>query len=179
MSTSPSALLLSLTLVSTLAGGVAAAEDLGFRFSESSGRCENQDGQVGLNPGLLGECGDLAGADLGAAQLDGLNLRGADLSRAYLFGASLKRADLRSALLQKAQLGAARLDGADLRGANLNEAYLFSTTLHDADLRGAQLETVRLARTSLRGATFDWTTSLPVPSKRAAELGMVRVGRAR
>lgn len=103
-----------------------------------------------------------APADLGWANLNGLNLDGvsfarcvlklafckgcsfvgADFSRAKLRGINLEGCDLRSAAFREADLEGAHmigadLTGADLSGANLKLANLDGSVLKDADLTGA------------------------------------------
>ena len=69
----------------------------------------------------------MAEADLGAANLRGVNFR-----KACLNGANLERADLQQADLMKANLNGANLRKADLSGANI-----YGANLQDADLTGA------------------------------------------
>ena len=116
---------------------------------------------------------DLEGADLGGANLAGLdlrgwrlqylNLRGADLGGANLEdsvqlgtdlrGANLGGANLRGVKLEGANLGGANLGGADLRGVKPEGA-----NLRGANLGGADLTSSRLAGVSLRGADLTGVT---------------------
>ena len=48
----------------------AFAADEGYRFNDSTGRCEKA-GKVGRNPEFVGECGDLRGPDLRGVYLYG------------------------------------------------------------------------------------------------------------
>lgn len=104
-----------------------------------------------------------APADLGWANLNGLDLdgavfsrcvlklafcrgcslAGADFSEAELRGINLEGCDLRSAVFRGADLEGAHmigadLTGADLTGANLKLANFDGATLRDADLSGAR-----------------------------------------
>ncbi|MBV5318276.1 MAG: pentapeptide repeat-containing protein [Desulfobulbaceae bacterium] len=83
---------------------------------------------------------NLAGADLGKAELIGARLAKADLHGANLSMANLRRADLQGANLREAILTYANLPGADLRGADLRGAVLKGANLIRADLSGAKLE---------------------------------------
>lgn len=83
---------------------------------------------------------NLAGADLGKAELVGAKLAKADLHGANLSMANLRRADLQGANLRDAILTYTNLPGADLRGADLRGAVLKGANLIRADLTGAKLE---------------------------------------
>ena len=54
-----------------------AQEDLGFRYQD--GKCVNEAGEEGRNPGYKGECGNLQGEDLQGLPLDGIDFSGANL----------------------------------------------------------------------------------------------------
>jgi hypothetical protein len=155
----------TLTLSSALLFATAAmAEDQGFRVDPSSGQCMNDRGDLGLNPKYVGECGELAGADLANAELQGVNLRGADLRGANLTGAYLNGADLRGAVLSGANLTGAYLYKADLRGSTLRQTRFLSTHLSGADLtgadlRGAQMLTKDLYRVSMKDVFLDEETA--------------------
>jgi hypothetical protein len=173
-----------------LAIPAAAQQDLGFRYQD--GKCVNADGEEGLNPGYVDECGGLRGHDLRQAPLDRVNLAGADLQAARLTrarmrrvilrdadlrgaeldGADLRQADLRSANLDRARLGGSDLTGAQLQDADLIRTDLVAAILRDADLTGANLRSADLrdadlsyadvTRANLRGARFNASTILPV-----------------
>ena len=91
-------------------------------------------------------------ANLGGADLSGVNLIGIDLSDAYLNGAKLIDADLKNTDLSRADLSDAALFRADLRSANLSDA-----NLSDANLSRANLESVLLDRANLTGAYLGYT----------------------
>lgn len=97
---------------------------------------------------------DLRGADLGYANLKGVNLRGADLIEAQLSEAELQGADLRGANLAGACLRETDLRNADLRGAILGETDLADAVFDYADLRGAQLEKSNLHFAHCSGANL-------------------------
>jgi len=83
---------------------------------------------------------NLAGVDLGKAELIGARLAQADLHGANLSMANLRRADLQGANLRDAILSYTNLPGANLRGADLRGAVLKGANLIRADLTGAKLE---------------------------------------
>jgi hypothetical protein len=93
--------------------------------------------------------GDLSGALLAGAQLDGANLAEAKLDGANLAGAQLEAADL-----TEAKLGETNLAGANLGGANLAYAYLNRADLPGADLFEANLLYTNLGEANLSGATL-------------------------
>lgn len=81
---------------------------------------------------------DFEKAELGNANLQGVDLKGsnfsyADLSEANLIGANLRGCDLSFADLSQANLKNADLRGAMLFSANLREANLEETHLEKAD----------------------------------------------
>ncbi|MFM2062885.1 MAG: hypothetical protein RLZZ507_2555 [Cyanobacteriota bacterium] len=78
---------------------------------------------------------DFERAELGDANLQGVDLKGSDLSYADLSTANLSRAILRGCDLSYTDLSQANLQNADLRGA-----MLFSADLRQADLQGTRLE---------------------------------------
>ncbi|MDZ7959750.1 MAG: pentapeptide repeat-containing protein [Aulosira sp. DedQUE10] len=78
---------------------------------------------------------DFSRAELGEANLQGVDLKGADLSYADLSQANLSGANLRGSDLSFADLSQANLKDSDLRGA-----LLFSANLRLADLTGAKLD---------------------------------------
>lgn len=95
---------------------------------------------------------NLAGADLGKAELIGAKLAKADLHGANLSMANLRRADLQGANLRNAILTYTNLPGADLRGADLRGAVLKGANLIKADLTGAKLEGADLTEVLREGA---------------------------
>ncbi len=105
---------------------------------------------------------DLKEANLGDANLVGVNFSFADLTRvifreadldeanlreAELYEANFRRANLGGANLHRAKLSEADFYDADLARVNLVDANLFHASLYKADLRGADLRGA-----SLRGA---------------------------
>jgi uncharacterized protein YjbI with pentapeptide repeats len=117
---------------------------------------------------------DLAGADLGEANLSGANLsktdlKTADLHEANLRGANLNKSNLVDANLIVADLTGAQLISADLSGANLlgaqlTWANLFDSILWKADFRQAVLYGALLSGADLTDADFGqadlWQTHL-------------------
>jgi uncharacterized protein YjbI with pentapeptide repeats len=89
-------------------------------------------------------------AELGEANLQGVDLKGADFSYADLSEANLCRANLRGCDLSFADLSQANLEDADLRGA-----LLFSADLRNANLAGTKLEKADYDRTTHFPLNFD------------------------
>lgn len=108
--------------------------------------------QVGLNP-----LTDFAGANLLAAELQGVDLCGASLWRSNLRGAALmdgdlSEADLRYARLSGADCSGTFFSGANLQGANLHRSSLALANLSGANLQGADLREANLSSTNLSSA---------------------------
>ena len=126
--------------------------ELAYRFRGDILACADDQGELGYNPDVAGECGDLQGSQLQSHTLMGKNLFGANLS-----GMDLRKADLRDAVLLRADLTQTRLweadlRGADLRGANLSGAELIEARLDGAQLQGADLTDASLTQASMEGA---------------------------
>ncbi len=126
--------------------------ELAYRFRGDILACADDQGELGYNPDVADECGDLRGSQLQSQALKGKNLFGANLS-----GMDLRKADLRDAVLLRADLTQTRLweadlRGADLRGANLSGAELMEARLDGAQLQGADLTDASLTQASLEGA---------------------------
>jgi len=129
-----------------------ATPELAYRFRGDILACADDQGELGYNPDVAGECGDLRGSQLQSHTLMGKNLFGANLS-----GMDLRKADLRDAVLLRADLTQARLweadlRGADLRGAKLSGAEMIEARLDGAQLQGADLTDASLTQASLEGA---------------------------
>ncbi|AUT00795.1 low-complexity protein [Nostoc sp. CENA543] len=97
---------------------------------------------------------DFSRAELGDADLQGVNLKGSDLSYADLSTANLSGANLRGTDLSFADLSQANLQNADLRGA-----MLMSADLRHANLQGAMLEKADCDRTTHFPTNFDPITA--------------------
>ena len=78
-----------------------------------------------------------------------------DLRRADLTGGQIQGADLSYALLQGTVLWRAQLQGVDLTGAELQGAILWEAQLQGAVLRFARLQGADLGRTQLQGANLE------------------------
>jgi len=79
-------------------------------------------------------------ADLGAAALQGADLRGVQLIGAIPGNFALQNADLKGAHLKIEVIGSCVLQGADLRGAYIMGTNLGRFTLQGADLRGTHID---------------------------------------
>ena len=121
----------------------------------------------GLHINLQGSW--LNGAYLGAAYLQGADLKMAHLQGAYLVGTHLQGADLRMAHLQGAYLGTARLQRANLWDTHLQGADLEKARLQGANLRAVHLQGAYLWSAHLQGAML-WGTHLQGAYLEAARL---------
>jgi uncharacterized protein YjbI with pentapeptide repeats len=144
--------LLIVLSVCVLSSNALASRDQGYRYQ--NGQCVNGQGQTGLNPNYMGQCGDLHGKVLADRDLSFINLSGADLRGANFLFTSLR---------------AANLSGADLRETNLRHVDLKFSNLKGADLSG-----VNLHWTELSGAVYSGSTRLPVSDEDASLLGMIK-----
>jgi uncharacterized protein YjbI with pentapeptide repeats len=149
----------SLWLVLGFAGWGAWAkldksEDRGFRFDEKLRQCLNADGKEGLNPGYLGECGDLSDRNFSGKKLKNLNLKGADL-----FAADFQKAKLTMVNLRGANASA-------LKGLRLQ--FLEGTSAEETIFEGADLtQAESLGHISFRAANFNSATMTGVKFKNA------------
>lgn len=99
--------------------------------------------------------GNLRGAEVREANLEGI-----PLDNAFLVEADFSGSNLRNALFLGANLSHARLEGANLDGADLGGAHLINANLERANLLGASLVEVNLTGANLEqailtGADFD------------------------
>ncbi len=99
-------------------------------------------------------------------RLGAANMQGVDLREAHLEGASLGHVNLRLAVLYFA-----KLEEADLRDAYLQESPMYSTNLENANLIGAHLEGAYLFRAQLNGANLQEVFFDPSTDLRGAVLG--------
>lgn len=145
-------LFLSLTSMAIL-GAVPISKDLGFRYKD--GVCVNSKGEKGLNPGYIGQCGDLAGVKLANLDLDGT-----DFSGARFINADLQLSTLNDAVLVGVDFEGARLSGLELNGAKIHNtsfrsAVLKNIKLADADIRGSNFSKVDFGGTALSYVRFE------------------------
>ena len=163
-----------ISLLGLGAANSAHAEDLNFRYKE--GKCLNDTNQVGYNPGVLIQCGDLRGKSLRLADLSKKDLRGSnfdkvDLNSAILTDANFEGASLRGAILAETQYDRVNfthpdLTGTDLRGyrkhsggifigAKLTQARLDYNTFNGFDFSQAQLQGTSWVNVLIEGSKFD------------------------
>lgn len=147
--------------------------DAGYRWSDAANRCEKSN-EPGLNPGFLGECGDLTSRTLVARDLRGISMKGARFFRAKMKSALLDQSDLSHAELGQAELMYTSLVNASLAYAQAATADFTSAALDGADLRFADLSHARLGGASLKGAFFNSSTSLPFSEAEAISRGMLK-----
>lgn len=118
---------------------------------------------------------DLAGGNLVATNLSGIQISKANLAKTQLRGADLTDADLSEANLSYARLGGADLTGAylgnsnlqytDLHRASLALANLIGADLTGADLRETNLINANLSGAQVSGAVFDKNNGLSPEQK--------------
>jgi hypothetical protein len=156
-----------------LVSNISLAGDLGYRY-DGQGQCVLQD-RAGLNPGFIGECGDLTVLDPKSFADDAFeykNLRGAKFDGMSLNGISFQDADLRGASFRNGHLEIAELSRAifdeytnfteaDLRAAFLTGASLGFTNFEKADLRGTHLASTNIGEAVTISALINDDTVLP------------------
>jgi len=96
-------------------GRVHGQQFVGFRYED--GKCVNDEGDEGHNPGYVGECGGLRARDLRGANLITVDLSGADMHSVEAQGIKLE-----DGVLVGAQMTNAKFESADLRKADLTDA---------------------------------------------------------
>jgi uncharacterized protein YjbI with pentapeptide repeats len=148
------------------------AGDLGFRYQSQSGKCVNDQGQEGLNPGNIGQCGDLRGVvisrlnldsmDLSGSRFDSSDVQGTILSHTNLTGVQFTQTNLSGVDLTGAIIHSTGFTGAILLNTQFSSADIQSSDFTDADLSGAQLSYMRfsgstMTRTKLANAGLDYS----------------------
>ncbi len=145
-------------LTGILALGALSA--LGFTdpaFHFDGEKCVNDMGVEGLNPGLVGDCGDLRGLDFSGKDLSFTSLRGADLSGAKFVDGTLVKVDFQSAHLVGADLNHAFLNLANLARADLTDAKLVRTSITDVNFTKSTLLRTDLSRSVGSAVIFTGT----------------------
>lgn len=127
----------------------AQARDLGFRYK--NGECVDNSGAKGLNPGYIGQCGNL----------DRTTIANVDFSKQDLSGSSIQSADLQRSSLTGADLTGVNFSGTDLSGVDFNEAKvhgtIFSTAVMvNAHLAGADVKDARFDNVNFSGAVLSY-----------------------
>jgi uncharacterized protein YjbI with pentapeptide repeats len=183
-----------------LASQFALAGDLGFRYTD--GQCKNANGETGLNPSYVGECGDLRGTVI-KMNLDDTNLRGSKFDSSDLRSSTFKNADLTGTVFTSANVAAVDFTGAKLINAKLVKVNAVETILKDANATGADLsksffrramaKNINLEKANLensdiryadfsgasftdavlKGCIFNNKTKLSITKAEATRLGMV------
>jgi uncharacterized protein YjbI with pentapeptide repeats len=119
------------------------AEDLGFRFKGN--KCVNAAGKEGLNPGYIGQCGDLRNV------IVGLNMNGTDLSGAVLDEADLQRTTLNRAILNQTSFKGTNLSGVDMTNATIQNATFDRAIMRNVHLAGATVKGCSFAAADMSG----------------------------
>ncbi len=114
------------------------ARDMGFRYK--SGECVDDQGVKGLNPGYIGQCGNL----------DRTVISNVDFSQMDLSGSSIQSADLQRSSMTGANLTAVNFSGTDLSGVDFNQAKIYGTNFSNAVLVNAHM-----AGADVKDARFD------------------------
>ncbi|MGE0615085.1 MAG: pentapeptide repeat-containing protein [Bacteriovoracia bacterium] len=140
--------------------GYAMAGDLGYRYRD--GKCQNANGQPGLNPSYLGQCSDLRGVVLGRLNLNGIDFSGsqfigADLQKSTFAQANLTATNFETAILSGIELDGTKLDRASFKGAVLKNVKLIDMHFVNNDFTGADFRGTDLTDVVATDSIFNKT----------------------
>lgn len=127
---------LGLSFILTFAS-TGHAKDSGFRYT--GGKCVNAAGQAGLNPGFIGQCGDLNNVTMSHFRLDDSDLQ----------GSSFESADM-----QMTSFHGANLTGVNFKGANLSGVDMENAVMHEVDFTQATLVNIHVAGADISKVDF-------------------------
>ncbi|MBS1986257.1 MAG: pentapeptide repeat-containing protein [Bdellovibrionales bacterium] len=158
--------LTSLVLVACgLFGGVARAEDKGFRWNETKRKCLDGAGQEGRNPDVLGQCGIFSKADFSQQDLSRLDLRGSEFDDCKFTSARLDGTDLTGIVAKNTSFERisgsqslwrfASTDGAIFRDASLFGAGFDGGQHKRGDFRYTDFSHAMLNGSGFAGSYFD------------------------
>lgn len=136
------------------------AKDAGFRYI--NGECVNPSGQKGLNPGFIGQCGDLRNVILGRFDLSDIDLSGSqftnsDLQQTLFKGANLTGTSFEAALLGGADFSVAKFEKANLTNANMKNTKLIGASFIQSNLSKVNFTGADLSYLNFEGSTFKGT----------------------
>lgn len=145
-------------------GSFAEAKDLGFRFQSQTGKCVNQAGAEGLNPGFFGQCSDLRRVILAKFNLDDTDFSGslfdeADLqqttfNRAVFTNVSFQGSNLAGVEMQKASITSVNFTQANMQNIRLGGSTFLNANLSGVDFTGSQLSYMNFQNCLFDGANF-------------------------
>ncbi len=136
---------------------VTFAKDLGFRFT--AGKCVDAAGKSGLNPGYIGQCGDLRNVVIARFTFDDSDLSGSSFEGSDLQGSSMRNCNLTNVIFKAANLSGVDLEGSMIHNADFNMAILVNGHFAGAefinpDFSGADLSGSLLSYMKFPGANF-------------------------
>jgi uncharacterized protein YjbI with pentapeptide repeats len=134
-------------LSALLLANTTIAKDLGYRFKD--GKCVNEKGQKGLNPGHFGQCSDLKGVVLGRFNLDDTDFSGSDLTGADLQKSTLNRAILVNVNFESANLAGVQFANAQIKNSKFQKANLKNSQLADATAESCDFSKVDFSGVNL------------------------------
>lgn len=112
----------NVTAVDAIVAAQPSSSSKVYAYDANSNSCKTNDGEIGLNAGIPGECVDVSSHKFDSQNFSGLNLKGANFQNS-----SLKNAKFTSADLSGANLLGTDLTGADMTGAITLNAKLDRT----------------------------------------------------
>jgi uncharacterized protein YjbI with pentapeptide repeats len=136
----------------------AFSRDLGFRYT--NGNCVNGQGETGLNPGFIGQCGDLRGVTLSRLDMSDTDLSGSKFNSSDLQLTQFNRSILIDVDFEGAHLQGVEFAGAKIERSKFNRADLQNSRFGDAQVKESRfslavMEGLDLSYTNFSGCTFD------------------------
>jgi uncharacterized protein YjbI with pentapeptide repeats len=157
---------LVLAFTACIFGLSVSATDLGFRYK--NGACVNSNNATGLNPGFIGQCGDLRQTTISGFSFDGLDLSGTAFVDATLLGCTFQGTILTGANLTGIDLTGVVLNQAMLNLANFDHAVLVKAQFVGADFSGSKLDKADFTNADLSSAILNGATGTAVKLKYAS-----------
>jgi uncharacterized protein YjbI with pentapeptide repeats len=136
------------------------ASDLGFRFKE--GKCVNAEGAEGLNPGFIGQCGDLRLNIIGNMDWVDMDLRGSRFDQATLTKIKFSNADVSDTSFELAALVEVDLSKQKIKNVNFTNAKFVNSNFSKTSFENVKMMDVELREANLDGVVLkdiDFTKS--------------------
>jgi hypothetical protein len=123
------------------------ASDIGFRYKD--GMCVNQNGDKGLNPGYVGQCGDLQGIVLKNLDLTGYDLSGSKFTSSEIQNVNFSESKLEGVSFQSAKITDSIFKKSMNTNTNFSKAAIITS-----DFSAAEFIHVKFQNANLQGAVF-------------------------
>jgi uncharacterized protein YjbI with pentapeptide repeats len=146
-----------------------------FYYVKNLNRCQNSNGDVGYNEGVLGECGgfsghvfeedslsniDLTGSNLVGAKfwnmtIRGVNFTGAKMARASFQGAKVSSSIFNFADLSRATFSESTYSWNKAIGSNMDSTSFYTATVSDSHFDHSNLRYTSFRDAQIRASHFD------------------------